>query len=192
VESFGWSLGVTGEKSRFKPRNLIVQLVGEDENENITYEVVASDLRIELGLAYHVAARVSCAAHTVSFTVQDITTSDAPILTSVKQHAVRGKLGKGATSLVIGGLTKRAAPHQWDGRIEAARIATGVLPDEALTAKFADWKPGFAQWNAKTPASAEFDWFGNDSGPAKTASTQSAMTDLCHVLLNTNEFFYLH
>jgi hypothetical protein len=64
VEAFGWSLGVTGEKSRFKPRNLIVQLVGEDENANITYEVVASDLRIELGATYHVAARVSCTAHT--------------------------------------------------------------------------------------------------------------------------------
>jgi hypothetical protein len=192
VESFGWSLGVTGEKSRFKPRNFIMQLVGEDENENITYEVVASDLRIELGLTYHVAARVSCSGHTVSFTVQDIATPDAPVLTSVKQHAVRGKLGKGATSLVIGGLTSRAPQHHWDGRIEAARIAAGVLPDEALTAKFADWKPGFAQWNAKVAQSAEFDWFGTDSGPAKTASSQSAMVDLCHVLLNANEFFYLH
>ncbi len=72
------------------------------------------------------------------------------------------------------------------------RLAAGVLPDEALTANFADWKPGLAQWNAKSVPGAEFEWFGNDSGPAKTAQSQSAMTDLCHVLLNTNEFFYLH
>jgi hypothetical protein len=57
VESFGWSLGVTGEKSRFKPRNLIVQLVGEDENANMAYEVVPSDLRIELDVSYHIAAK---------------------------------------------------------------------------------------------------------------------------------------
>ena len=60
VEAFGWSLGVTGEKSRFKPRNLIIQLVGEDENRNIAYEPVASESALELGVDYHVAAKVSC------------------------------------------------------------------------------------------------------------------------------------
>ena len=33
LEAFGWSLGVTGEKSRYKPRNVIVQVVGEDEDD---------------------------------------------------------------------------------------------------------------------------------------------------------------
>ena len=92
VEAFGWSLGVTGEKSRFKPRNLIIQLVGEDENRNIAYEPVASDLRLELGVTYHVAVKVSCAAHTVTFRVQQVGKPNAPVLTSVAPHIVRSGL----------------------------------------------------------------------------------------------------
>src|SRR5690606_18913244 len=107
VESFGWGLGVTGEKSRFKPRNLIVQLVGEDENSNIAHEVVASDLRIELGVLYHIVVKISCSAHTVTFRVQQLDKPGAPVLTSVATHRVRGKLGAGTSGLVIGGLHKR-------------------------------------------------------------------------------------
>src|SRR4030095_12402649 len=96
VESFGWSLGVTGEKSRFKPRNLIVQLVGEDENANIAYEVVPSDLRIELDVSYHIVARVSCSAHTITFRVHELGKPNAPVLTSVAPLGIRQKLSNGS------------------------------------------------------------------------------------------------
>ena len=125
VEAFGWSLGVTGEKSRFKPRNLIIQLVGEDDNTNITYEVVPSNLRIELGHRYHTSATVSCIDHNVIFRVQDLTQPDSPAQTATVPCSVRAKLSEGASGLVVGGLNKRAVPHQWDGHIEAVRIATG-------------------------------------------------------------------
>ncbi|HET6407184.1 MAG TPA: PSD1 and planctomycete cytochrome C domain-containing protein, partial [Chthoniobacteraceae bacterium] len=112
VEAFGWSLGVSGEKSRFKPRNLIVQVVGEDENKNIAYEVVTSDLRIELGVSYHIAAKVSCSGHTVTFRVQELGKPNAPVLTSVAQLGVRAKLAEGSSVLVFGGLNKRSPGHQ--------------------------------------------------------------------------------
>ena len=45
----GWSFGVTSEKSRYKPRNLILQLVGKtSDGENLHYEVIPSNLRPEL------------------------------------------------------------------------------------------------------------------------------------------------
>lgn len=193
VESYGWSLGVTGEKSRFKPRNLIIQLVGEDENRNISYEPIASDLRIELGITYHISVHVSCSNHTVTFRVQQGGKPNAPELTSVATHGISTGLCQGASVPVIGGVTKRAPTHQWDGQIEAARLVRGLLPVESLSADPADWtdKPIVA-WNAKTGALQGLAWTGSRGTAEVVDPRQQAMIDLCHVLLNTNEFFFLH
>jgi hypothetical protein len=190
VEAFGWSLGVTGEKSRFKPRNLIIQLVGEDENTNIAHEIVASDLRLELGVTYHVVAKVSCSAHTVTFRVQQIDKPGAPVLTSAATHRVRGKLGAGTSSLVVGGLHRRAPSHQWDGRIEAARVVPGILPDDAVSSDPGTWARSLVLWNPKAGTADKLAWAGSGGEPVDPK--REALADLCHVLLNTNEFFYLH
>jgi len=192
VESFGWSLGVTGEKSRFKPRNLIVQLVGEDENANMAYEVVPSDLRIELGVSYHIAARVSCSGHAVTFRVQELGKPNAPLLTSLAPLGIRGKLSNGNSALVFGGLNKRSPGHQWDGRIEAARVTEGVLSDDALSADPVNWQAGLVNWVAKSGPGTQLAWSGSETNGDKTDPARQAMSDLCHVLLNANEFFYLH
>ena len=52
----GWSLGVTGEKSKYQPRNLILQVATKDG-----YEVVASDMRLDLHKAYYVAVAANLA-----------------------------------------------------------------------------------------------------------------------------------
>jgi len=194
LEAFGWSLGVTGEKSRFKPRNLIVQLVGEDDNTNITYEVVASNLRIELGHRYHAAVTVSCPEHNVIFRVQDLSQPDAPVQTATVPASVRAKLSGGASSLVVGGLNKRTVPHQWDGRIEAVRLAAGKLTEEELaSADPAKWKSALVNWTAALGPSTQFAWSGSDAKSSEAGDPyRQAINDLCQVLLNTNEFFYLH
>jgi mono/diheme cytochrome c family protein len=194
VEAFGWSLGVTGEKSRFKPRNLIIQLVGEDDNTNIAYEVIPSNVRIELGHRYHASATVSCLDHSVVFRVQDLTQPDAPTQSATVPASVRAKLSGGSSGLVLGGLNKRAVAHQWDGRIEAVRIATGKLPDEELTSADPEkWKSALVNWTASLGPSTQFAWSGTETKAAETADPyRQALSDLCQVLLNTNEFFYLH
>lgn len=193
-EAFGWSLGVTGEKSRFKPRNLLIQIVGEDENRNIAYEPVASDLRLELGVTYHIAVKVSCSAHTVTFQMQQVDKPNAPMLTSVAQHSVRSGLSKGASSLVIGGVHRRAVPHQWDGMIEAARVVRGLLPDEKLATDPTRWSgESLVSWNVREPLAAGLAWSSAEQTSAEMVDPyKRALADLCHVLLNANEFFYLH
>ena len=192
TEAFGWSLGITGEKSRFKPRNFIIQLVGEDENRNIAYESIASNLRPELGVEYHVVAKVSCSEHTITFQLQQTGNPDAPVQTSVVPHRVRSGLSKGISGLVVGGVSRRAPQHQWDGRIEAARVVAGILPDAALSPDPAKWKaPAIAIWNAKAAPPKELVWSGAETGPATIDPHRSALADLCHVLLNSNEFLYL-
>jgi hypothetical protein len=193
IESFGWSLGVTGEKSRFQPRNLIAQLVGEDDNANIAYEVAPSNLRIELGHRYHVAATISCAEHTVTFRAQDLSEANAPVQTAIASHPVHARLSDGASSLVIGGLHKRAVPQQWDGRIQAVRIASGKAPVDLFAPDPERWTSTLVNWTAGLGPSQQFAWSGTDNKSADPSDpVRQTMNDLCQVLLNTNEFFYLH
>jgi hypothetical protein len=192
LDSHGWSLGVTGKKSAYKPGNLIVQLVGEDSNMNTAYEVAASGLLLEPGRSYHVAARISCAEGSVSFVVRDLSTPEAAPRTATAKHSLVGKLGAGAASPVIGGLYRRG-PHQFDGRIEGVRVAPGLLADGELAAEPARWPAlGAMTWDARRPLPAGFEWQAGLSSAESTDPRVRAMTDLAHVLLNSNEFLYLH
>lgn len=193
LESFGWSLGVTGEKSRYTPHNVIVQVVGEDENANIGYQVVPSGIHIELGRRYHFVARVSCPAKNITFTVRDLDTPGAAVQSAVVPLDIRSKLSQGASQLVIGGLNKRSPAHHWDGNIEAVRLAKGSLADKALSADADKWSAGFVIWRAADELTSPFTWSGSDVRSVEDADPfRQAMNDLCQVLLNTNEFFYLH
>jgi hypothetical protein len=193
LEAFGWSLGVTGEKSRYKPRNVIVQVVGEDENSNIGYQVVPSNIHIDLGNRYHITARVSCPAKNITFTVRDLDTPGAVVQSAVVPMDIRSKLSLGSSQLVIGGLNKRSPSHQWDGHIEAVRIVTGHMADKSLNADPEKWSTGFVVWRAADPLNSQFAWSSSDVKSAEDADPfRQAMNDLCQVLLNTNEFFYLH
>ncbi|MBL9144211.1 MAG: PSD1 domain-containing protein [Verrucomicrobiaceae bacterium] len=192
-EAFGWSLGVTGEKSRYKPRNVIVQVVGEDENSNIGYQVVPSNIHVELGRRYHIAARVSCTGKNVTFTVRDLETPGAALQSAVVPMDIRSKISLGASQLVIGGMNKRSSASQWHGQIEALRIASGALPDKSLNANPERWTEGFITWRSADPLTSQFEWSGSDKKIAEANDPyRQAMNDLCQVLLNTNEFFYLH
>lgn len=192
VESFGWSLGVTGVESRYTAQTLIVQLVGEDENANIGYEVVPSKVRIELGHRYHVAATISCQKHQVLFRIQDLTTPNAPVETVTVSHAIRSKIGQGSSGLVIGGVAKRAAPHHWDGKIEGVRLLHGDFGDAQWQQPLSKWTSELVSWSPRNKDPG-FVWDGANIETVEAGDTfRKAMNDLCQVLLNTNEFFYLH
>ena len=192
VDAHGWSLGVTGQKSAYKPLNLILQLVGDDETMNTTYEVVASDLRLTLRTPYHIVAKVSCTDHTVTFQVKDLSQTGAQPRTAVVRHAVVGKLGAGQSSPVIGGLSRRGA-HLFDGVIEGVRIVPGGLPHDVLALESGPWSGGTMAWDARRAADpGKFEISGGVADAETADPRQRAMADLCHVLLNSNEFLYLH
>jgi hypothetical protein len=189
VEDFGWSVGVTGVKSRYTPQTLIVQLVGEDENSNITYEVVPSTIPIELGHRYAVAVSISPQERQVRFRVRDLSRPESLPREVVVSHTVRQRLLAGASPLVIGGLPQRMPSHQWDGVIQAVRISDAESPEIPLEAPLKntglEWFPG------KTGPT--FEWKGGGDAVARTGKpSNEAMEDLCQILLNANEFFYLH
>ncbi|WP_075087504.1 hypothetical protein [Verrucomicrobium spinosum] len=72
------------------------------------------------------------------------------------------------------------------------RITRGELPVEQATANASSWKDGLLVWDANRPLDPRMEWAGYDGKSDSDNPFQRALADLCHVLLNSNEFLYLH
>ncbi|MEQ1748707.1 MAG: PSD1 and planctomycete cytochrome C domain-containing protein [Prosthecobacter sp.] len=201
----GWALGVTSEKSAYKPNNLILQLSGEDFQGSLAYEVVASDLRIPLNKPYYVAAAINNVpgegqkfGGTVTFYTRDLSDPAAPMQNITVPHQIVGSYVNAERALYVGGREKDKA-SLWHGAIARVSIRQGNLDAGKLMT-----------WAGATDASCVVDvnadnatemlktaWtWESSAAPAtpkgKSDPNREAIADLCHVLLNANEFFYLH
>ena len=198
----GWSLGVTGHKSKFTPQALILQLVGaSDEDGEPSYEVIDSGLRIEFNRAYYVAASVQLKdtdVTGVTFYVKDMAKANEPMKTVQAAHRVTAKLDS-PLAFTIGGRDNNPA-HNWDGWIDDVRLSSGALPEsELLLARdFPSARTsGFWRFEKETG------FYQDESGRAHSLSRptpsaaeqrtprESAWVDFCHVLFNANEFLYV-
>lgn len=185
----GWSFGVTSTKSAYKPRNLILQLVGKQG-----YEVIASNLRPELGKPYYAGCSVKLGdtgPAGVTFFLQDLSRKDAPMQTAnVKHRVTQGH--RSAEPLVIGGRAK-SDRHRWDGLLDDVRLSIRALDREQLwiqnpqphTSTVGFWR--FEQGRECVDSSE----YNNAISASKQNARLSAVADLCHVLLNSNEFLYV-
>ncbi|HEX4132400.1 MAG TPA: DUF1553 domain-containing protein [Pirellulales bacterium] len=197
----GWSLGVTSTASKYKPRNLILQLVGKAaDGEEPTYEVIASDLRLELNKPYYVAVSVKIGDTTpagITFSMKDLSRSDAPLLSASVPHKVTNGYGS-KLSLVLGGREGQKV-HRWNGLIDEVRLTGAALDsDDLLIHNPADAKSTIGHWpfdgdRPLADASAHRQDLQSDGrgGKSPDAGRQSAWIDFCHVLLNSNELLYV-
>jgi hypothetical protein len=218
----GWSLGVTSEKSKHQPRNLILQLAGEAKDGDGRaggYEVVASNLRLDLHKTYYVAVSVRLKEESeagVTFYVKDVGDMDAPLLSVGVRHRVTASVAS-KSPLIIGGREPEARKrvNGWDGLIGEVRISRAALESEELL-----WNDGapkskaavVGHWKFEETPGLMKDWAGvqrdlvkfdpsqsltNDRPALKAASqapsadVDAALLDFCHVLFNSNEFLYV-
>ncbi|MDF1657316.1 MAG: PSD1 and planctomycete cytochrome C domain-containing protein [Verrucomicrobiales bacterium] len=203
-EKTGWTFGVTSEKSRYAPRNFIMQLIGDDFQYNRVYEVVASDLRFPLNTPVYFAASVSAhpcendgTAGKVTFYLKDLSDPSSALQTSTVSHGIVGGL-KAADQVkaLLGGRDQKG--HLWDGQLARFTVSPGALTEEQLliseepsTERILDFK--FSGENGEAPM-PDTKWVREEAPAASKAnsSLHSAMTDFCHALLSSNEFLYLH
>ena len=201
----GWNFGVTSTKSAYQPRNLILQLIGGRPRKNgtdkPTYEVIASNLRPELNRPYYVAVSVDVDAPSesgVTFFMKDLSKTDSPLQQASVKHGVIGDFHN-ELKLVIGDRdgTRRS---RWDGLIDNVRVSRAKLASDQLLINggaSGDSVSGF--WEFDSPESPGRDkskaenhlGVAVDSSQSASGIDLKALTDLCHVLLNSNEFLYV-
>jgi hypothetical protein len=202
----GWSLGVTSEKSRYKPRNLILQLAGDGGGQAGGYAVIPSDIHLQLQRPYYVAASLKTGGdpqdRSVTFFVKDLSDNDAPLVVKTVPHAFAGSHAS-PRAFAIGGRDvgrAGAATHVWDGLIDDVRLSNRPLVQRELLWEDGDpaaavvghWTfeetPGFA---ADASGHGRTLTRGLPPPAVKNLRRYEALVDFCHVLFNTSEFLYV-
>lgn len=193
----GWSVGVTGQKSGYEPRNVILQLVGEDATGQMIYEVIPSYLHLKLNTPYFVAVSVDLDDPTpqgVRFYVQDLKTG--AVRTAQVAHQVTRRPTT-ETPLVVGGrfLSKT---HDWDGWIDDVRLSKAALRTTDLLVNDTQTRADtIGYWTfAKRDAflrdqSGRENHFHSSTAGVQHDPRLEGLVDLCHAILNSNEFLYL-
>jgi hypothetical protein len=198
----GWALGVTSTKSKYEPQNLILQLACDPKQDAGGYEVIASDFRIELHKTYYVAASVrlhDTSEAGVTFYLKDIGDMDAPLKSVSVRHKLTGSYAN-KSALVIGGRDSKP-PQGFDGLIDEVRVSKKALAKDELlysdgaparSAVCGHWafedEPGIF----KDSAGVQGDLVKPDAPASSSAkTTDAALVDFCHVLLNSNRFLYV-
>ena len=170
---------------------------GQDKPQ---YEVIPSNLRPELKKPYYVAVSVDVGdtGHTgVRFYMKDLSTPMAPVQAAFATHKAigdyRSKLG-----IVIGDRdgTRRS---RWNGLNDNVRLSRKVLLLEELIIHGGSKTDVTGEWTFNTSGKAGLDSSGTgntievagQSSPSRSGVSLQALADLCHVLLNSNEFLYV-
>jgi len=196
----GWSFGVTSKKSQFKPQTLVLQLMGDPQKNGTDYEAIFSGLHIGLNKPYFVAVSVRLSdpdKQGVTFYAKDLS-NDEEQLQSIRCGHRMTSLPKPGVAFTIGGHAGQPV-HTWDGLIDDVRLSKGILRPEQLllTAEgVTDRTMGYWQFEQKPGVYKDSSSHGNDirveTKPGSDDNPRmAALIDLCHVLLNANEFLYV-
>ncbi|MBI1247881.1 DUF1549 domain-containing protein [bacterium] len=200
----GWNFGVTSERSAYRPRNLILQLIGKTKSGQVKYEVVPSNIRIPSDKPYYVAASVDFDAGTATFYARDMSYDESELETVVVKHSIVGGCGSDSLRFCIGGRDSQST-HNWDGLIDEIRLSKGLLADESeimintpnnlVTDETVGlWR--FVRSNPNGPLADMEDpklelELSSQTGRGNMSPELIGLSDFCHVLLNSSEFQFV-
>jgi hypothetical protein len=198
----GWSLGVTGQKSRRRPLSVALQVVGKHRDGSVREQPIFSDLSVQMNKPYFIGAAFTPATTNapgkVLFALKDLSNDDEPLLTATVEHDVTGDLSN-AVPLTIGARSggERQSFH---GMIDDVRLSNAALPTEKML-----WSSesstastlGYWKFEAKPDVFEDSSGHGRSlhrpAGPVTKSVTpaQAALADFCQALLNSSEFLYI-
>ena len=198
----GWMLGVTGKGSRRKPQTLVMQLFGKSQDGSLKEAALFSDQNIELNTPYFVAVTFKPAttvseSGVVTFHLKNLANADEMLASvSVPHNVIDGLHNDLPLTL---GFRQGAAESSFDGLIDDVRLsATALGVDQLLLNSegpgpltLALWKfepvPGLLEDSSSH--SRRLSLLRQDL--SAVSPEQAALADLCHVILNSNEFLYV-
>ncbi len=201
MKSPGWRFGVTGEGSRRKPQTLVLQAIGDDADGKLREHAIFSDQHIQINTPYYAAASVKLATKetpgTITFFLKNLSNDDEPLLTAVVEHQLAGALHNDAP-ITLGSQNSKDG-QQFDGLIDDVRLTRKPLGlDELLYTAERDLPDTIGFWRfenvpgvLKNSSADRFSISTSQSNESTQSPQETAFTDWCHALLNSNEFLYI-
>ena len=148
-------------------------------------------------LAASIQTRVN-GKSTVTFHYADLSESKSELQSSTVSFQIAHGLQNPATKLLLGGRDQRG--HLWDGQLARLLITPRALKKEELLFSVPVEEPTRTldlKFNQPVDANnlplPNTEWVRQTTPQQEPLSReQTTLTDLCHVLLTSNEFLYLH
>ncbi|MEZ5948433.1 MAG: hypothetical protein R3C12_04250 [Planctomycetaceae bacterium] len=194
----GWLFGISGKGSRRKPQTLVLQLFGINQDGQRQEVVQFSDQHMELNKPYYAAVSVRMTTSEmpgmITFHLKDLS-NDEELLSTIEFPNPLISMTANRDPLTIG---SGRGGDRFHGLIDDIRLSNVALSktellfdSEGLTsATIGYWQfepnPGLLQDSRPEGLNIEL----GERGP-KFTSAYAAFIDLCHVLLNSNEFLYV-
>jgi hypothetical protein len=211
ISTPGWSLGVTGMKSRRTPMVLAIQTVGTQLDGKFGETPYYSGLRIQMNKPYFVAAALKFATPaqpgSVTFSVKDLSNDDEPLLIDTVPCNLAA-IPPNEDPVTIG-CRSGARPDTFHGVLDDIRFSQTPLPTANLLLQSENTNPstlGFWRFESKPDLFADLSGGGHDleipepaplnQNPkadlhhANPRSASSSLAAFCHALLNSSEFLY--
>jgi hypothetical protein len=197
----GWSFGITSAKSAYEPRNFIMQLTGENVGGDVIYRVIDSNLQLPLETQLYLACSIHLSPDGNSkahFAWKNLDDPQAKLQEASVEHEVATLSPDTKEGQFLGGRSN--GQHFWNGTLKHLRISSPAI---GKTARILDES---AIGGEETPSKLDLDFSSSPeqvlekdgfhllSPGAKEISSPrlEALTALCHAVLTSNEFLYLH
>lgn len=198
----GWSLGITGQKSRRRPLSIALQFVGRHRDGTVHEHPVFSDLSVQINKPYFIGAVFTPATTNgngrVLFALKDLSNDDEPLLLSTVEHEITGGFAN-SIPLTIGARFD-SSRQSFHGVIDDVRLSSVALPPERMlhtSESIGTSTLGYWKFEPRPDVFQDSSGHGRSlNRPAVTKSPamspeSAALADLCNALLNSSEFLYI-
>ena len=202
AKTAGWSFGITGKSSRRKPQTLVIQLFGKSASGEIVEAALFSDQHIELNTPYFAAVSVKPALSgedtgTATFHLKNLANDDELLNSVTVSHSIVGGIFSDRQLTI--GFRQGSKENGFDGVMDDVRFSASALnpeqlllssePAGATTVGFWRFEPVPGLLEDSTKNSHRLRLMHSESVPM--SPEQTALADLCHIVLNSNEFLYV-
>jgi len=196
----GWAFGISGKGSRRKPQTLVMQICGHGKTNEIVEAAIFSDQTVELNKPYYAAASVQLATADkpgeIRFYLKDLSNDDEPMQKATIPLQITGGF-ENREPLSLG--SRGLKDGRFHGLIDDIRIVRDDLPVGQLLYTHEKMHPLTAgHWQFEPDPGVFRDTGGNglhirpvQNDLQQTDPDAAAFVDLCHILLNSNEFLYV-
>jgi hypothetical protein len=197
----GWSFGVSGRQSRYKPQTLVLLLRGDAPwKDDDPVEPIFSGLNIEIGKPYFVAVSVKLADSGetgIAFYSKDLSNDDEPLQIANFPHKITSGIRAGVPLQI--GARCADAKNLFDGLIDDVRLSNTALSGGQLLlndAAISEQTVGYWKFESNPGVFKDTSPRGAAIAPKMIEPPRidpraAAFADFCHVLLNASEFIYI-